>query len=358
MVNEYIKKNPGKVFESPRSSVFPMAEREYVLSVGSKEIKSDVYKTWDKNLKTFVSVIEFGLPKKEAQNIFKTMAQAYGKKPFKNIKYRLTNPDFLKVRKYARLLKRGYKLTGQQKSKLRSLVQKFLDSFKELMKSKKGSLKGTIADDAFKKQDPKKPRALNVRRLVQKPIKFKITKSAFRKKRQKRAERKAKPRRKTRKATRRAKTRVSKRKITRTRPRTRPKVRPRVKASPTKRPRTRTRPRTRPKVKARPRTRSIFRTRARTLLRNRVRPIVRPRPKVRKTPKKKITRIKKRDKKKETEQERPTPRRVVKRKFIYLADLYSRFYGIQIPRKKGKFLLTPGRVFKGFEARPIVGRKR
>jgi hypothetical protein len=83
-----------------------------------------------------------------------------------------------------------------------------------------------------------------------------------------------------------------------------------------------------------------------------------PRKRTRKRPKKKITRIKRRDKKKETEQERPTPRRVVKRKFIYLADLYSRFYGIQIPRKKGKFLLTPGRVFKGFEARPIVGRKR
>ncbi len=343
-LNKYIKSNLKKFYTSPRTTSLPFGEREWVLAEGSKFFKVDTYKTFDNDLKTFVNVIEVSFNKRKSKSFFKKFRDAYSKEPIKEIKYRLTNPDLLKVRKYRRLIEKGYKLTKPQKSKLSKLADKFIGSFKKLMKDKKGTLRGTLVDDVFKETQKRKatPRVLNIRRMVKRPLKIKAARVTRAKAKTKR---RIKKRPKRRKVTR-AKSRVTKRPVSRKR----------TKARVTARPRPKKRVRKTGRTRKRPRIRAILRPRARTLLRNRIRPIAIPR--VRQRIKKKVSRQRliprKRKKEKEKEERKVKVNQVIKPQFRYLSDLYSRFFGIKVSKRKGRKLLKPGKIFKGFEARPII----
>jgi len=352
-LNNYIKSNIKKFYTSPRTSSLPIGEKEWVLAEGSKFFKNDIYKTWDNDLRSFVNIVEVAFTKKKAKSFYRKLKEAYKKQPFKEIKFRLTNPDLLKVRRYRRLIEKGFKLTNPQKSTLSKIVNKFFSSFKEMLKDKKGSLKiskDPLIDDVFLETQRRKkaPESLNVRRLITRPLKLNaITKVAKIKERE--VTRKTKTRTPKR-------TTVKNRQINRVlreparsliRPTIRPIVRPKARKI--------TREKVRERVRPITRIDRIVRPKARDFIRPVIRPIVRPRirPKITK-PKIPKPIIRPRPKFKEQLPKRIEAKDVVKNKFVYLADLYSRFYGIKATKRQRQKLLKVGRIFKGFERRAIT----
>jgi nucleoside-triphosphatase THEP1 len=129
-LNAYIKANKNKFFLSPRTAANVIGEREVVTAEGSKFIKSDVYKTFDNDLQKFVKLIEVGFGKRSAKPMIGKFIDGWKKKPFRQLKLRLTNPDLLKVRRYTRLLNKDIKLSKNQKNNIVVMLRKLFISKK------------------------------------------------------------------------------------------------------------------------------------------------------------------------------------------------------------------------------------
>lgn len=136
-LNRHIKANPNKFFISPRTASLPIGEREIALAETSKFIKTNVYKTFDNDLKTFVSVIEVAFDKTKKLSLARKFINGWKRNPFRTLKLRLTNPDVLTVRKYARIVERDIKLKSQQ-------VNIFLRIFNKVIRPVGRAIKGVV----------------------------------------------------------------------------------------------------------------------------------------------------------------------------------------------------------------------
>jgi len=350
-LNRHIKANPGKFFTGPRTSSMPIGESEFVLGTTSKFIKGNLYKTFDNDLQKFVSIIEGGFGPQQKVSLAKKFIAGWKNKPFTKLRLRLTNPDLLKVRKYARLIERDLGFPNANKLT-------FLGFFKKLFSSKKGQFR-------FTKPDKIKPgkvsktvsvvKAEIIRRKIPIMTKRQIAKfSPFKTKRQT-----------TRPISRRmtAPRRVVVRKVTRTRVKPRPrvirKVRKIARVRLIKRPRKVVRTKVRPRTRVIKRVRVIPRPRVRKLIRPPTRVVarVRPKPKPRKVvQRKKVPKI--------TLMESDARKNKIIRKilssrtFVYLPDFYSVVFGIKVGSAKEKAaLLRVGRIFSGLERRAVINKR-
>lgn len=319
-LNNYIKNNPNKFFLSPRTASLPIGEREIVLADASKFIKGNLYKTFDNDLQTFISVIEVAFRKPQKISLFRRFINSWKNKPFRTLKLRLSNPDILNIRRYARIVERDIPLG-------RTRIENLLFMFKKMLTTKKAQARLKKPIKQIKKKKRVKPRKVKLRK--RKVIK-RITKRTI--------------------------PRVKKRVVERARP----KQRPRKKARPVTRPRTpvRSRPQKRIPIRAR--------TPVRTRKRSDVRPRVQARPVTRITPRKKKKIIKFRKtiiRKIKDTLKNPTQKKIneinanVKQMFIFTPDLYSRLFGVRTNLKNARLLLRKGRIFTGAELRPIIPAK-
>lgn len=280
-LNRYIKANPKKFFISPTTGTTPIPEREFVLAEGSKFFKGNLYNTFDNDLQKFITIVEVGFKKPRKISYFKALYNAYKNKPFRTLKYRLSNPDLLKVRRYAKILQ--YDLGFKKKQgKFLALLKKVIFFKKKPVIPKVKKKKRVI------KKPTKKPKRIAKKKLVKKVVKEikrrrkavkRIPKPKIRVKKPRLKTRAVKrvPTRKTTRAKVRAKKRVVARKATRKREPTRPRKPTRVRKPlrKTERPRTRipsrTTTRARKRVITRPRVRVRKRVPARTRVRVRTR---------------------------------------------------------------------------------------
>lgn len=340
-INNYIKQNPGKFFQGPRTGVLPINEREWVLAVGSKFFNQKVYKTFDNDLRKFVYVVEVGFPKSKKLSVFRKLWADYKKKPFQKLMLRLDNPDIRFVRRYAKLLQKDLTVPKTYNSK-------FLSILKNMLKSKKGGIALLKEKKETKKKGKVKPKKIISKRKQK--IKTKTRKART-------TRRLIKPRKRTVKRTVRPIKRKPKPRKRVSNPRKRKQstrkrtIKPRTRTivAVTRKPKTRVRKRT-----TKPRTRKVRPTTRKTKPRIRVavpkvRRRVRP---IKKKPKKVRRRLT--PNQEEKKKEKIIKKVITKKKFIYLPDLYSILYGVKATKGEKTKYLKKGAVFSGISIRKLV----
>lgn len=389
-LNKYIKDNPGKFFLGPRTASLPFGEREIALSVGSKFFKKDLYKTFDNDLQTFISVMEVAFKEQKSKGILARLLNSWKDRPVKTLKLRLTNPDILELRKIKRVLERDLPFSLTKRQQLALLIEKFvfinpkkviklkIKQLLELIKSlrtnkfklksfsknllnsiidrinsiknpqtknklvqelNKSAGKNRVVKDFLKKQD---------KQFKKSRVKSKELREISKNKRRSRLKRESKkPRRRVPSRKRRSTSRVRKTTPNRTRERVRTRKRP-VK--------TRTR-----RVVTRKRERNVQRKRRTTVRRKPTRNRKRVRTTKRVTSRKRVpTRKKKKPtriiipKEKKKLEKKVLNKALKNSKFVFVPDLVSRLSGIKASKKEKKLLLKKGRIFSGLERRKLT----
>lgn len=340
-LNRFVKANPNKFFISPRTASLPIGEREIVLAEMSRFIRKDTYKTFDNDLQTFVSIFEVGFGKPQKLSLARKFINGWRRRPFTQLRLRLTNPDILKVRRFARIVERDISLTKSQRLGFLALLKKILTG---PFRGKKAQVK--LPGKAPKpKKAPKKSKLLEavkkeiIRRKIAKPTARQIGRILTRLK---------VPKRLIPRILRTPAIREIIRVGVRARPRVPVRIKPPVRI-PTRFRKTRKPPRRVPprRPPRKPPTR---------IPPGRVPPRKPPKIKIPKVPPRKPPRIVDEEKKKKLAI--LVGRVVVKRKFFYIPDLYSVIFGIKANPRERRLFLTKGRVFSGAERRLITGGRR
>lgn len=286
-LNEYINKNPNKVFVGSRTGSKAIGEREVVLAEESKVVGKPG-KVVDKvrrkvgidpETKLFFDVIESGIKKAPKRVPFlkkiRAVIKELRKDKFASIRRRFGKQDLAKVWRFKYILKRTNKLTNPQYRDLISIIQKMLRS-KKASKVKLVTKKG--------KANARRPTRVRVRGRRSSVRTAATALRGYKAPKTRRTFSKASARHETRKARIRPISRP-RRPNRKPRPRRRPNVLPRSRTS--TRPRNRARPRKRTRSRLRPpspRPRPRARPRPRSRPRPRPRPRIRPRPRSRISP--------------------------------------------------------------------------
>jgi len=390
-LNNYIKKNPNKMFKGPRAAAQGMGEREVVSSVSGKLFKKELWKTFDRELQTFIQGVDVGFSGTERISYLTKLSKALKQNHLKILKYKVGQNDLLKIRSIQKLLKSNvaptpkqisfYKrianmiislktkikgvlgLNKTQTTQIKSSITKFTNTKVKKLNSQISTIKKKIktskGKDLIKHKKELKQLETQVKKIKQsdKNILNSIKKD------EKVLKDILKKAPKGRKIPERDLSRIIKRAWTRVRvsprvsPRVKPRVRPRIIKRVRIKPRTRSRPRTAKRIieRVRPRVRPKVKARVRPKVRPGVKPRVRPRVRPRHIPKVRPPPPLKRDTKKETIKKlKKSIRYVKKRKFSFTSDLYSRFFGLKATKREAKVYLNPKRVFSGLEMRKVI----
>jgi len=139
----YAKLNIEKFRPGTRTLSMTSGEREFINAAGAKFKRIGKFTTFDNDFKKFMQVAYMNRNLRSTKTgLFQKILKAYSKNPFTRLKLRLTNPDYLKVKRYYKLLNNNISLSKFQK-------MSFLEIFKKVFSGKKAQYKSTFEDKSL-----------------------------------------------------------------------------------------------------------------------------------------------------------------------------------------------------------------